>query len=165
MCDVIQHDIEYVSSTIEWLLVLCARRGPALRFPPLSYREPTNRLFFSNGAQVFHCRSKSVPTELLLSYSGMWKGVNECHCGETNTCFTPPPPPPLPKAPKWLCTVAYAALPVRVCSGAYVQFLSLLFLQHYFTTPHTFQWNYLPETWFVLDIHTKYSSSWSYLSQ
>lgn len=84
---------------------------------------------------------------------------------ETNTCFTPPPPPPLPKAPKWLCTVAYAALPVRVCSGAYVQFLSLLFLQHYFTTPHTFQWNYLPETWFVLDIHTKYSSSWSYLSQ
>lgn len=163
MCDVIQHDIEYVSSTIEWLLVLCARRGPALRFPPLSYREPTDRLFFSNGAQVFHCRSKSVPTELLLSYSGMWKGVNECHCGKQTHVSPLHPRRPSQKHPN--DTVAYAALPVRVCSGAYVQFLSLLFLQHYFTTPHTFQWNYLPETWFVLDIHTKYSSSWSYLSQ
>lgn len=163
MCDVIQHDIEYVSSTIEWLLVLCARRGPALRFPPLSYREPTDRLFFSNGAQVFHCHSKSVPTELLLSYSGMWKGVNECHCGKQTHVSPLHPRRSSQKHPNDCAQL----LMQLYLSGFVVELMFSFSLCCFYSiiSPHTFQWNYLPETWFVLDIHTKYSSSWSYLSQ
>ncbi len=50
---------KYVPWTTEWLLVLCAfRRGPALWFPLLSYRELTDQLQFSKWTFGFALRQQ-----------------------------------------------------------------------------------------------------------